>query len=191
MAENPKVELHLESTDRRVDVIHEGFDIALRIEFSPLEQSDLVMKVLAKYPARLVASPALFERFARPLVPADLSALPSLIGRVLRKTDEWHLEGPNGATARVSHRPCFVVSDIVTLRLAALHGVGVVALPTSVIEPDLREGRLVDALPGWTLPTAIAYALFPSRRGLLPSVRALLDFLAAEFAARSPAGTQI
>src|SRR4051794_9643115 len=73
MAENPKVELHLESTDRRVDVIHEGFDIALRIEFPPLEQSDLVMKVLAKYPARLVASPALFERFARPLAPADLS----------------------------------------------------------------------------------------------------------------------
>ena len=191
MAENPKVELHLEGTDRCVDVIHEGFDIALRIEFPPLEQSDLVMKVLAKFPSRLVASPALFERFARPLAPADLSALPSLTGRVLRHTDEWQLEGPNGATVRVLHRPCFVVSDVLTLRLAALQGVGVVGLPMSVIGPDLREGRLVDALPGWALPTAVAYALFPSRRGLLPAVRALLDFLAAEFTACSPAETHV
>ena len=191
MAENPKVELHLECTDRRVDVIHEGFDVALRVEFPPLEQSDLVMKVLAKFPSRLVASPALFERFARPLAPADLSTLPSLTGRVLRHTDEWQLEGPNGATVRGLHRPCFVVSDVLTRRLAALHGVGVVGLPMSVIGPDLREGRLVDALPGWALPTAVAYALFPSRRGLLPSVRALLDFLAAEFAARSPAETHV
>ena len=189
MAENPKVELHLEGTDRCVDVIHEGFDIALRMEYPPLEQSDLVMKVLSKYPARLVASPTLFERFARPLAPTDLSILPSLTGRVLRQTDEWHLEGPNGATVRVPHQPCFIVSDVATLRLAALHGVGIVGLPMSVIGPDVREGRLVDALPGWALPTAIAYALFPSRRGLLPSVRALLDFLAAEFAVLGPAET--
>ena len=99
------------------------------------------------------------------------------------ETDEWYLEGPNGATAKVPHRPRFVVTDVATMRLAVLHGVGVAALPASAIEPDLQDGALVDVLPEWAPPAALVYAVFPSRRGLLPSVRALLDFLAAELAA--------
>jgi DNA-binding transcriptional LysR family regulator len=64
-------------------VIHEGFDIALRLDFLPLEESDLVVKVLARYAHRLVASPTLFDRFARPVAPADLRALPSITARML------------------------------------------------------------------------------------------------------------
>jgi DNA-binding transcriptional LysR family regulator len=99
MAENPKVELHLEITNRRVDVIHEGFDIALRADFPPSEESNLVMKVLVEYTHRLVASPGFFDRFTRPRAPADLRALPSIIPRALYEADEWYLEGPSGATA--------------------------------------------------------------------------------------------
>jgi DNA-binding transcriptional LysR family regulator len=68
------------------------------------------------------------------------------------------------------------------LRLAVLQGTGIVQLPTMVMEPELSEGRLVDVLPGWAPQTGIIHALFPSRRGLLPSVRAFIDFLAAEYA---------
>jgi DNA-binding transcriptional LysR family regulator len=127
----------------------------------------------------------LFDRFARPLAPADLRALPSITARMLYETDEWRLEGPNGATATVPHRPRFIVTDVATLRLALLHGVGVATLPTSAIESDLEDG--VDVLPGWAPPAGLVYAVFPSRRGLLPSVRVLLDFLAGELAASSRA----
>jgi len=76
---------------------------------------------------------------------------------------------------------------MVTLRLAALRGVGVVRLPTIVVKADLLEGRLVDVLPGWAPQPGIIHAVFPSRRGLLPSVRTLLDFLETEYAALSRA----
>jgi DNA-binding transcriptional LysR family regulator len=187
MAACPKVEVRLESTNRRVDVIREGFDLAIRVRFPPLEESDLVMKVLAESPQCLVASPAVLESLSRPFVPADLSALPSVAWGPPGQDYVWSLEGPNGATARIPHRPRFVTEDMVTLRLAALRGVGVAQMPTMVVRNDLREGTLIDVLPDWAPRTGIIHAVFPSRRGLLPSVRALLDFLAVEYAALSGA----
>lgn len=89
----------------------------------------------------------------------------------------------DSATALVPHRPRLVTEDMVALRLAALTGIGVAQFPTMVVGEDLAAGRLVDILPRWTPRTGIIHAAFPSRRGLLPSVRALLDFLAGEYAA--------
>ena len=77
------------------------------------------------------------------------------------------------------------------LRLAALGGVGVCQFPTFIIQKDVRAGRLVDVLPEWTPTAGIIHAAFPSRRGVLPSVRALLDFLAAEYDALSKADLQV
>jgi len=183
MAECPKVEVHLVNTNRQVDVIREGFDIALRVRFPPLEESDLVMKVLADSPQRLVASPELMAASPRPLVPADLGALPSMTWGSPHDTHEWRLDGPDGASATIRHEPRFVTEDMVALRLAALRGVGVVQMPTMVVGQDLHDGTLIDVLPDWAPRTGVIHAVFPSRRGLLPSVRALLDFLAAEYAA--------
>lgn len=104
MAECPKVEVHLESTSRPVDVIREGFDVAIRARFPPLEESDLVMKVLAESPQRLVATPAVLQGLSHPFVPADLSTLPSLAWGPPHQDHEWRLEGPHGATARIPHR---------------------------------------------------------------------------------------
>ena len=73
------------------------------------------------------------------------------------------------------------------LRLAALGGVGVCQFPTFVVQDDLRAGRLVDVLPEWTPKAGIIHAVFPSRRGLLPSVRTLLDYLAEAYASLSRA----
>ena len=77
--------------------------------------------------------------------------------------------------------------DMVALRFAALAGVGVAQFPSIVVKEDLRAGALVDLLPAWAPRAGIIHAVFPSRRGLLPSVRALLDFLAAEYAAPTQA----
>lgn len=183
MAQNPLVQVQLDSTNRRVDVVAEGLDVALRVRFPPLEESDLVMRVLADSPQRLVASPDLLQGQPGPLVPADLHGLPSLDSGSPQDEHDWRLEGPGGATATVRHQPRLVTGDMIALRLAALQGLGVAQLPCLAVRRDLAEGRLVDVLPGWAPRPGIVHAVFPSRRGMLPSVRALLDFLATEFAA--------
>ncbi len=177
MLEYPKVQVQLEATNRRVDVLGEGLDLALRVRFPPLESSDLVMRVLADSPQRLVASPEFMRGRELPLLPADLSGLPSLDWGPPRE-HSWCLEGPAGATAEVRHRPRLISDDMSALRRAALHGVGVVQLPCMVVERDLAAGRLLDIIPHWAPRGGVVHAVFPSRRGLLPSVRSLIDFLA-------------
>jgi DNA-binding transcriptional LysR family regulator len=183
MVEYPKVKVLLESTNRRVDVIREGFDLAIRVRFPPLDDTDLVIRKLADSPQRLAASPSVLKDSTGPLVPADLAALPSLALNPAEVEHEWRLDGPDGATATIRHTPRFVTEDMVALRLAALRGVGVCQFPTFVVQDDIKAGRLIDLLPGWAPRAGIIHAAFPSRRGLLPSVRTLLDFLAKEYAA--------
>lgn len=176
--------MQLESTNRRVDVIGEGFDIAIRVRFPPLEDSGLVMRVLGESTQRLVASPALLKAhgLTAPLLTADLGHLPSLDEGPPHREHAWHLLGPDGVTATLHHQPRLISDDRLALRLAALQGVGVLQLPTMMVRNDLQQGRLVDLLPHWQPRAAIIHAVFPSRRGLLPAVRELIDFLAAEFA---------
>ncbi|MGO4740761.1 LysR family transcriptional regulator [Bosea sp. 2KB_26] len=182
MAAYPKVQVLLESTNRRVDVIREGFDLAIRVRFPPLEDSDMVIRKLAESTQRLVGSPALLEQFARPIVPADLTTLPSLAWEPTQHEHAWRLEGPSGATAAIRHAPRFITEDMMALRLAALRGVGICQFPMMVVREDLQAGSLVELLPDWVPRAGIIHAALPSRRGMLPSVRALLDFLASEYA---------
>jgi DNA-binding transcriptional LysR family regulator len=178
MVENPKLRVQLDATNRRVDVLGEGLDLALRVRFPPLEDSGLVMRVLADSPQRLVACPELVARLPSPLAPAELAAAPSIDWGPPRD-HAWNLEGPGGARAEVRHAPRYVTDDMTALRQAALRGVGVVQMPCMVVEDDLATGRLIDVLPQWTPRSGVVHAVFPSRRGLIPGVRRLIDFLAA------------
>ncbi|MBR2537379.1 MAG: LysR family transcriptional regulator [Hyphomicrobium sp.] len=181
MAANPRVTVELDSTSRRVDVIGEGIDVALRVRFPPLERSDLVMRTLGQSPQRMVANPKLVAGLRLPLVPADLGDLPSLdLGPPLAK-HVWELHGPDGASARVTHKPRLVTDDMAQLLHAALEGVGIVKLPSMVADDPIASGKLVNVIPGWSPTAGIVHAVFPSRRGLLPSVRGLIDFLAADY----------
>ncbi|NTZ90241.1 LysR family transcriptional regulator [Agrobacterium tumefaciens] len=180
MARYPKVKVHLESTNRRVDVIREGFDLAIRVRFPPLEDSDLVIRKLAESEQRLVASPKIVKSGVT--VPADLVNMPGLAWGSSHSSFEWNLLGPNGASAAIPYQPLLITDDMVALRLATLKGIGVCQFPTMVVREDVAAGRLIDLLPDWAPRSGIIHAAFPSRRGLLPSVRALLDFLADEYA---------
>ncbi len=181
MADHPRVQVHLEATNRRVDVIQEGFDLALRVRFPPLEDSDLVMKILGESRQCLVASPALLKQHPPLHVPADLYAVPSVDLGGPQRDYVWQLDGPNGAAALVPHTPRLVTDDMMTLRQAALAGVGVVQLPTMTLREEFRSGVLVRILPDWAPRPGIIHVVFPSRRGLLPAVRQLIDSLALQF----------
>lgn len=181
MVEYPRVELHLESTNRRVDVISEGVDVALRVRPPPLEDSDLVRRVLAELSQCLVASPNLLERHGLPQGPAELSRYPSLDLGVPQNEHVWNLFGPDGAQATIYHHPRFITRGMLALRAAAIAGVGVVQLPTLMVAEQLAHGELVAVIPDWRPRHEIAHAVFASRRGLLPSVRVLIDFLARRF----------
>jgi len=184
MALYPEVEVHLHSTSRRVDVIGEGFDLAIRVREPPLEVTDLVMRKLDESVHRLVASPELMARFPAPSGPADLADWPSLDFGPANRDHVWALNHKDGMTASVRHTPRLVTDDLHMLHEGALHGVGVVMLPTVTVSRDLEDGRLIDLFPDWRPKPWIAHAVFPSRRGLLPSVRLLLDFLVEGCAAQ-------
>jgi DNA-binding transcriptional LysR family regulator len=184
MRENPRVEVELESTNRRVDVIGEGFDLAVRVRFPPLEETDLVMRKLDESTQCLVASAALLGDRASLAAPADLNGLPSLDQGPAHGEHVWNLTHADGSAARIPHAPRLVTDDMAVLREAAMAGVGVVQMPTVMVWDDLDAGRLVDVLPDWAPKSGIVHVVFPSRRGLLPSVRALVDFLADQCAAR-------
>jgi len=181
MAANPRVTVELESTSRRVDVIGEGIDVAIRVRFPPFEDSDLAMRVLGESPQRIVGSPKLVAAMRTPIIPADLASLPSIGLGPLNREHVWQLSGPNEASVRVPYKPRLVTDDMSQLLHAAVEGVGVVQLPDMVADSAIASGALVDLLPGWTPAAGAVQAVFPSRRGLLPSVRGLIDFLAKEF----------
>lgn len=182
MARHPDVELHVESTNRRVDVIGEGFDLAIRVRPPPLTESQLVMRRFDERTVRIVASPELLRTHTIAL-PADLSKIPSLDFGPATGEHRWRLTHGDGSVAEVRHAPRLITDDMAALRQAALAGVGAVRLPTLVVWDDLQSGKLVTVLPDWRPSSEIVHAVFPSRRGLLPSVRALLDFLGEECAA--------
>jgi len=183
MVEYPLVHIHLEETNRRVDVVAEGIDVAIRVRPPPLDDSDLVMRVLAERRQCLVASPALLRQTGTPRAPADLSGLPSLGLGLPQSEHVWRLLGPDGAQAAIRHQPRLVTRGMLALRAAAVAGVGIVQLPTMLLREQFERGELVTVLPDWAPRREIVHAVFASRRGQLPAVRALIDFLAERFAA--------
>jgi DNA-binding transcriptional LysR family regulator len=177
----PQVELHLDATNRRVDVVGEGLDLAIRVRPPPLEDSELQLRVLAERLQCLVASPALLAATNTPATPGELMRLPSMDLGLPQNQHIWDLHGPDDAHVAVHHQPRLITRSMSTLRDAALAGVGVVQLPKMVVADHLERGTLVHVLPGWAPRSEIIHAVYASRRGQLPSVRALIDFLAGRF----------
>lgn len=182
LADCPKVSIVLESTNRRVDVIGEGVDVAIRVRPPPLEDSDLTLRVLSERSWKLVASPSLIAALGSPAVPADLHRFPTLDMTPSSEVHSWELDGPAHAHASVHHAPRLVTDDMIGLRAAAVRGVGITQLPSMIVSDELKAGALIQVLPDWSPKSGIVHAVFSSRRGLLPSVRALIDYLVVRLA---------
>ena len=181
MVKCPKVQVYLKSFSRPVDVLREGYDLAVRVRFGPIESSDLVMKPLGISGQRLVAAPALARAVAQPADPSALGQLPTLALGIDGRESHWKLDGPDGARLSVPFSPRLVTDDMMALKQAAVQGVGVAALPLLMIREELADGRLIDVGRPWAPEPGSVHAVFPSRRGLLPGVRELLDFMGSEY----------
>jgi DNA-binding transcriptional LysR family regulator len=184
MTEHPKVRVRVEATGRRVDVIEEGFDLAIRVRQPPLEDTGLTLKRLGLHRSAIVASPALAERLGRPETPGDLARFPTLDMDRRAGGHVFLLTAPDGVVSQARHEPRLITDDMETLRQAAVAGAGIAELPMMVVRDDIEAGRLETLLPRHELPCGLAHAVFPSRRGLIPAVRLFLDALPDAFAER-------
>jgi len=179
LAAHPEVELDLDLNDRMVNLVEEGFDLAVRIGW--LSDSSLVARRLA--PIRIVpcASPAYLAQHGEPRTPADLVAHQGLFYSNVPDGQAWQfLDGDGKAhSVRVPARLRANNGDV--LLGAALRGLGIVLTPTFLAWRAIEAGELKVLLPGYTLPAAVAYAVFPSHRHLPARVRTFIDALAARF----------
>jgi len=178
LAKYRSVRLQLHVSNRRVDVVSEGFDVALRVRAQPSGENGLVMRVLGQFDELLVASPAYLERAGEPTEPVQLRERDTLDFAAELDRRPWELVGPDRQRVHVEHAPRVVCHDFVLLRSAALAGLGIARLPQVCLREELASGALRRVLPEWNSPQGILHVVFPSRRGLLPAVRAFIDFLA-------------
>ncbi|KAF1067740.1 MAG: HTH-type transcriptional regulator DmlR [Pseudomonas citronellolis] len=180
MTRHPRVELDITLNDRVVDLVEEGFDVAVRI--ARLESSSLVGRRLASTRLRLCAAPAYLERHPPLLHPDDLKAHGVVAYSHFAAGNEWRLHGPQGDVA-VQTRPAVRSNNGDTCRAIALEGGGLLLQPSFMVGGDLRRGTRVEVLPEYRAVELGIYAVYPSRKHLAPKVRALIDFLVERFAA--------
>jgi DNA-binding transcriptional LysR family regulator len=175
---HPKVRLQLHVSNRRVDVIAEGFDLALRVRSDTRADGELVMRRFGEIREMLVASPKYLARARRPAHPTDLAAHATLSMSDEEAKQKWVLKHRDNATEKVDIRPVLMAHDFPLLLGAATEGLGIALLPESTCADAVRSGELEIVLPEWHLPMGICHGVYPSRRGVLPAVRALIDYLA-------------
>ena len=174
----PAIRLQMDVSNRRVDVLNEGFDVALRVRARPSGEDGLVMRAFQQVNEFLIASPAYLQGAGQLTAPAQLAEHATLEHAADLERRSWELVGPQSEVVRAEHTPRFACLDFVVLRAAVLAGLGIALLPESVVRDDLASGVLTRVLPQWNTPQGILHVVFPSRRGMLPVVRAFIDFLA-------------
>lgn len=178
MALYPKVRLQLIVSNRRVDVINEGVDVAIRVRSKLDDDGSLVMRSFGQIQELLVASPAYLDRAGRPSAPEELVEHVTLSVTEEESRQRWELQGPDGEMRRFELQPRISGFDFPMMLSLAEGGIGLTLLPETVCAEAVRSGKLEVVLPQWRLPQGIAHAVFASRRGMLPAVRVFLDHLA-------------
>lgn len=184
MAAYPAVRLELDLTNRRVDVIREAYDVAIRIR-STVDDSQLMIRRLGVSEQWLVASPGFVAAEGPFACPEDLQGKRGLGPAGVRgERNLWHVSAPDGEKIGIEYLPVLATDDVYTLGRAALAGLGIAQLPRNLCGKAVEEGRLIRLIPDHPLAPHQLHAIFPSRRGIIPAVRAFLDFLAQELPPR-------
>lgn len=173
---HPGITLVLNATDRFVDLILEGYDIAVRDHMAPLRDSGLVQRRLMTEDFWLAAAPAYLAGRPPVIEPTDLNRMDAVFSGP--NDSFWDLHGPDGQTVRVTPRSRFCANDVNGTLAGIVAGLGVTAMPASICAGPIARGELVQVLPGWDMGQVTTTMLMPHRRGLLPSVRVVADAIA-------------
>lgn len=178
MAKYPKLQVRVLSSNRRVDLIGEGFDLAIRVRTKLDSDANMIIRSFGQARVFPVASPSLLKQYGRPSHPEDLARLPTVSMQEHEGAQIWELFDANGERVSVEVQARLITGDFAVLLEAARGGIGVALLPESVCAPAIISGELEVLLPDWSAPQGIMHFVYPSRRGMMPGVRALVDFLA-------------
>ncbi|MEO7105807.1 MAG: LysR substrate-binding domain-containing protein, partial [Rhodoferax sp.] len=162
----PQVRIDMRVSNRVVDLVEEGVDIALRVRLTLDDSASLVVKNFGQSRTLLVASPQQFKRQWQPQTPDQLLGLDTVGLTSVDTKATWVLRGPGGASHTLVHQTRYCADDLTTLRFAVLGGIGMCFMPHYMCEEDLQTGRLVEVLPGWNPTPGIFHAVYPTRRGM-------------------------
>jgi len=182
LVRHPKVNVVAHATDQYVDIVAENYDVAIRAHSGKLPDSTLVQRTLTPAPWLLFAGAAYLDANGPVDTPRDLAKHPSLFMMRTGVEPIWRLRRSTGRGEKVvvPLTPRLLIDDMLSLKQAAIGGLGLVALPGYVCRDDLKSGVLRQVLPDWIADDSTLTALIAYRQGLLPSVRAFIDHLAAE-----------
>lgn len=176
---HPLVSLDVQLADRVIDLVDEGIDLAVRI--ARLPDSSLVSRKLTSTRLVLCASPAYLKRRGTPLHPSELVDHDVLGYSLLTMGDQWPFVGPEGPLT-VKVQPRIWTNNGDTCVAAALRGTGIQLQPTFLVARELAAGELVEVLPQYRSIELGIYAVYPTRKFLLPKVRALVEYLSVKLA---------
>lgn len=184
LSQHPKVTLDVSLSDRAVDLVEEGYDLAIRI--SRLPHPTLIARKLASTGMVLCASPQYLQKRGTPRRPQDLVEHDVISYTYWSSRDEWQFDGPEGAVS-VKTTPRIHTNSGDTCRAAALQHQGIIFQPSFLVADDLHAGDLVEIMPAYKSIELGIYAVYTSRKQLPLKLRHLIDFLAESF--RKPAWT--
>ncbi len=176
---HPDIEFDLDFNDRQVDLLAEGFDLAIRI--ASLPDSSLIARRLAPIQAVMCASPEYLERMGEPGSPEELINHHCLVYNLISNIDNWNIYDATGQLIKTRIIPYLKASNGEFLRNAAVDGLGIVLLPAFIVYREIERGTLVPLLTEYHYTQLAAYAIYPQTRHLSQRVRAFVDFLAKRF----------
>ncbi|WP_033748538.1 LysR family transcriptional regulator [Pantoea sp. NGS-ED-1003] len=176
LARWPAVSAETQFTDRIINIVEEGYDVAVRFGM-PTESSELIVRSVGQMVAQLYASPAYLERQGIPATPGELKEHHLLMNGSRSRPQTWKLRKGTESEVVVSAKPLLLSDNASAIRDAALGGLGIAFLPTFLTEKDVQEGKLQLVLPDYTSPAFPVCVVYPTRRQLSPRVRHFIDWL--------------
>ena len=173
----PEIKVQMMVTNRRVDIINEGIDIALRVRSNLDDDPTLVIRRFANIEQHFFATQAYLNQFGEVKTPEDLNQ-----HKILSMADD-HLDqfitlhDENKQQKKIKVNPVVMGSDLIMLAKLTEQNCGIALLPDTIAQDYVQAGKLIRVLPDWKAPHGIYHAVYPSRRGLLPAVRVFIDYL--------------
>lgn len=173
----PEIRLQLIVSNRRVDVINENVDVALRVRYKIDEDPTLVVRQFEKIEQHLFASQAYINQYGDVDTPEQLTQH-KILSMADAHTDQYLiLNKGTSETKKIKVNPTIMGSDLIMLAQFAKQNCGIALLPDTVTVNEVKSGELIKVLPQWNAPHGILHAVYPSRKGMLPAVRIFIDYL--------------